>query len=46
MIPPLSTANASSFAFADPADAKLFWRHDKFHFPDPLAPMEAAMLQR
>ncbi|MEA2186313.1 MAG: hypothetical protein QOK16_1324 [Solirubrobacteraceae bacterium] len=46
MIPPLSTANASSFAFADPADATLFWRHDKIHFPDPLAPMEAAMLQR
>ena len=29
-----------------PDDAKLFWQHDPMHFPDPLAPMEAAMLQR
>jgi hypothetical protein len=27
-------------------DAKLFWQQDPMHFPDPLAPMEAAMLQR
>ena len=32
--------------WADPADAALFWQHDPMHFPDPLAPMEAAMLER
>jgi pyruvate,water dikinase len=31
--------------WADPADEALFWQHDAMHFPDPLAPMEAAMLE-
>jgi pyruvate,water dikinase len=30
----------------DPADAHLFFQQDKMHFPDPLAPMESAMLER
>ncbi|HEX8155933.1 MAG TPA: hypothetical protein VF526_00995 [Solirubrobacteraceae bacterium] len=46
MIPPTSTTNARPFAFADPADAELLWQHDKTHFPDPLAPMEAATLEQ
>jgi pyruvate,water dikinase len=29
----------------DAADALLFWQQDSMHFPDPLAPMEAAMLR-
>jgi phosphohistidine swiveling domain-containing protein len=38
---------AASFpvTWADPADEALFWQHDAMHFPDPLAPMEAAMLE-
>jgi pyruvate,water dikinase len=31
--------------WADPADEALHWQHDAMHFPDPLAPMEAAMLE-
>ncbi|MEA2142554.1 MAG: rifampicin phosphotransferase, partial [Solirubrobacteraceae bacterium] len=31
---------------ADPADEALFWQQDKMHFPDPLAPMESAMIER
>ncbi len=30
----------------DPADESLFWQQDTMHFPDPLAPMEFAMIQR
>lgn len=30
----------------DPADEALFWQQDKMHFPDPLAPMESAMIER
>ena len=30
----------------DAADAHLFFQQDKMHFPDPLAPMESAMLER
>lgn len=44
MTPP--TTDNAPFAFADPADAALFWQQDAMHFPDPLAPMEAAMLER
>ena len=29
-----------------PADQPYFWQQDKMHFPDPLAPMESAMLER
>jgi pyruvate,water dikinase len=29
-----------------PSDAHLFFQQDKMHFPDPLAPMESAMLER
>ena len=32
-------------AWPDPADALLHWQQDSMHFPDPLAPMEAAMLR-
>jgi phosphohistidine swiveling domain-containing protein len=32
-------------AWPDPADAALFWQQDPMHFPDPVAPMEAAMLR-
>ena len=32
--------------WSDPADAALFWQHDPMHFPDPVGPMEAAMLKR
>ena len=44
-----STTGTPGFPVAwqqHPDDAKLFWQHDPMHFPDPLAPMEAAMLQR
>jgi len=30
----------------DAADEGLFWQQDKMHFPDPLAPMESAMVER
>jgi len=40
------TTSVPPFSFADPADEALFWQHDAMHFPDPLAPMEAAMLER
>jgi phosphohistidine swiveling domain-containing protein len=30
----------------DPSDAQHFWQQDKMHFPEPLAPMESAMLER
>ena len=30
----------------DAADAHLFFQQDRMHFPDPLAPMESAMLER
>jgi pyruvate,water dikinase len=39
------TTPAAPFTI-DPADAHLFWQQDKMHFPDPLAPMESAMLER
>ncbi|HEV2784965.1 MAG TPA: PEP-utilizing enzyme [Solirubrobacteraceae bacterium] len=29
-----------------PADEAHFWQQDKMHFPDPLAPMEYAMIER
>jgi phosphohistidine swiveling domain-containing protein len=41
-----TTGARAPFSFADPADEALFWQHDAMHFPDPLAPMEAAMLER
>ena len=40
-----TTAAPAPFALADPADEALFWQHDAMHFPDPLAPMESAMLE-
>jgi len=40
------TAVPFPVTWADPADEALFWQHDAMHFPDPLAPMEAAMLER
>jgi phosphohistidine swiveling domain-containing protein len=46
---PATTPAAPGFPAAwqqHPGDAELFWQHDPMHFPDPLAPMEAAMLQR
>ena len=39
------TTQPAPFALADPADEALFWQQDKMHFPDPLAPMESAMIQ-
>lgn len=39
------TADAAAFALADPADEALFWQQDRMHFPDPLAPMESAMIE-
>jgi phosphohistidine swiveling domain-containing protein len=30
----------------DPSDTQHFWQQDKMHFPEPLAPMESAMLER
>jgi pyruvate,water dikinase len=44
MTPQTLTA-APEFAL-DPDDAHLFFQQDKMHFPDPLAPMESAMLER
>ena len=41
-----TTGPRAPFTFADPADETLFWQHDAMHFPDPLAPMESAMLER
>ncbi len=46
MTPETTTIQAPAFAFADPADAELFWQQDRMHFPDPIAPMETAMLER
>ena len=40
------TTTATDFTLADPADAALFWQHDAMHFPDPLSPMESAMIER
>jgi hypothetical protein len=37
-------ATTTPFALA-PSDEALFWQHDAMHFPDPLAPMESAMLE-
>ncbi|HEV2777319.1 MAG TPA: hypothetical protein VGV90_17150, partial [Solirubrobacteraceae bacterium] len=42
---PQTTTPPAPFALADPADEALFWQQDKMHFPDPLAPMESAMIQ-
>ena len=39
------TILSTAFQLAAPADEALFWQHDAMHFPDPLAPMEAAMLE-
>jgi phosphohistidine swiveling domain-containing protein len=39
------TTQPAPFALADPADEALFWQQDKMHFPDPLSPMESAMIQ-
>ena len=33
-------------AWPQDGDAELFWQQDNMHFPDPVAPMEAAMLAR
>jgi phosphohistidine swiveling domain-containing protein len=43
MTPP--TLIASPEFALDAADAHLFFQQDKMHFPDPLAPMESAMLE-
>jgi phosphohistidine swiveling domain-containing protein len=32
--------------WSDPAEAGLFWQQDAMHFPDPLAPLEFAAIQR
>ena len=40
------TADATAFALSTPEDEALFWQHDAMHFPDPLAPMESAFLER
>jgi pyruvate,water dikinase len=40
------TADATAFALPTPEDEALFWQHDAMHFPDPLAPMESAFLER
>ena len=42
---PQTTTPPAPFALADPADEALFWQQDKMHFPDPLSPMESAMIQ-
>ncbi|HEV2057978.1 MAG TPA: PEP-utilizing enzyme [Solirubrobacteraceae bacterium] len=39
------TADTAAFVLADPADEALFWQQDKMHFPDPLSPMESAMIE-
>ena len=39
------TAETAAFALAEPAEEALFWQQDKMHFPDPLAPMESAMIE-
>ncbi len=44
MTPQTTTENP--FELTDPADEALFWQQDKMHFPDPLAPMEFAMIER
>ena len=44
MTPQTTTETAAPFALAE-ADEALFWQQDKMHFPDPLAPMESAMIQ-
>ena len=47
MTPQTIAPPAAPTAFAlDCADEALFWQHDAMHFPDPLAPMESAMLER
>ena len=43
---PQTITEPAPFALADPADEALFWQHDAMHFPDPLAPMESAMIER
>ncbi len=45
MTPQTTSSPTAPFALAA-ADEALFWQHDAMHFPDPLAPMEAAMLER
>ncbi len=46
MTPQTTAATApTAFALAG-ADEPLFWQQDKMHFPDPLAPMESAMIER
>ena len=40
------TAAPFPVVWAEPADEALAWHHDAMHFPDPLTPMEAAMLER
>ena len=42
---PQTTSVPAPFALADPADEALFFQQDKMHFPDPLAPMELAMIE-
>lgn len=42
---PQTITDQTAFAL-DPADEGLFWQQDKMHFPDPLAPMELAMIER
>ncbi|MFP5364882.1 MAG: PEP-utilizing enzyme [Thermoleophilia bacterium] len=39
------TTAATPFTLAADDEA-LFWQQDRMHFPDPLAPMEAAMVER
>ncbi|HTN25833.1 MAG TPA: PEP-utilizing enzyme [Solirubrobacteraceae bacterium] len=43
---PQTTIPAAPGFDLDPADQQYFWQQDKMHFPDPLAPMESAMLER
>ncbi len=43
---PQTTSAPAPFTLADPADEALFFQQDKMHFPDPLAPMELAMIER
>lgn len=43
---PQTITQPAPFALADPADEALFWQQDKMHFPDPLSPMESAMIER
>ncbi len=45
MTPETISTDAPAFEL-DPSDEHLFWQQDKMHFPEPLAPMEAAMIER